>query len=95
MNAPNPAGLAILDAPNKPALFASVRSSRDVTLVAFAGALLAAFALQAGAFLPRLSAPESTARPAAIEAVPEAPAPAVVARGASAAPSHPCVAPHG
>ncbi len=35
--------------------FASVRSSRDYSLVAFSVALLSAAALSLGAFLPRLS----------------------------------------
>jgi hypothetical protein len=37
--------------------FAAIRSSRDHGLAAFAVAVLAAFALSAGAFLPRLEAP--------------------------------------
>jgi hypothetical protein len=36
--------------------FAAVRTSKDRGLAAFAAALLAAFALAAGAFLPRLEA---------------------------------------
>ena len=55
MNATNPNAA--------PTLFASVRSSRDLSLVAVAGALLAAFALHAGAFVPRLSEPEKSAAP--------------------------------
>ena len=39
----------------RPAPFQSVRTSRDLSLVAFAGALLVGFALQAGAFVPRLA----------------------------------------
>ena len=64
-----------------PAPFQSVRSSRDLSLAAFAAALLAGFALQAGAFLPRLA--PAPAEPPRIEQVP-APRhePAVVARHA-------------
>ncbi|HEY6002062.1 MAG TPA: hypothetical protein VIV57_04245, partial [Anaeromyxobacter sp.] len=36
--------------------FAAVRTSKDHGLAAFAAALLAAFALSAGAFLPRIEA---------------------------------------
>jgi hypothetical protein len=85
-----------------PTLFASVRSSRDFALAAFAAALLGAFALHAGAFLPRLSGPERAARSPAIEAAPARAAPAVVARrppvahGATApAGAEPCGAPRG
>lgn len=63
---------------SRPALFQSVRSSRDLSLVAFAGALLAAFALHAGAFLPRLAPAPATAAPG-IEQAPEAREPAFVA----------------
>jgi hypothetical protein len=62
-----------------PALFASVRSSRDLSLVAFATALLTAFALQAGAFLPRLSPAETREEAPAIQPTTPRPAPAVVA----------------
>jgi len=41
-------------------LFASVRNSRDYSLVAFSVALLTAAALSLGAFLPRLSSPEAS-----------------------------------
>ena len=41
--------------------FAAIRSSRDHGLAAFAAAILAAFALSAGAFLPRIEAPASGA----------------------------------
>lgn len=92
MNASNPnAG---------PALFSSVRTSRDLTLVAFAGALLVAFALHAGAFVPPLSAPAND-QAAAIEASrPAAPAvvarrPATVARGVGSTPAVPRTAPRG
>lgn len=87
--------------PPRPALFASVRSSRDRALAGFAGALLVAFALQAGAFLPKLGAPEPTekASAAAVEAAPKAPAPSVMARHralrAARAPAAPCPAPKG
>lgn len=62
-----------------PAPFASVRSSRDLSLVAFAAALLAAFALHAGAFLPRLSPAETRQEAPAIQPATPSPAPAVVA----------------
>ena len=48
-----------------PKLFASVRTSRDLTLAAFAAVLLAAFALHAGAFLPDLPAPRAAVQSAA------------------------------
>ena len=38
-------------------LFRSARNSGNAGLIAFAAALLTAFALHAGAFLPRLSTP--------------------------------------
>ena len=41
-------------------LFASVCNSRDYSLVAFSVALLTAAALSLGAFLPRLSSPETS-----------------------------------
>ncbi len=74
--------------PAAPALFASVRSSRDLSLVAFAVALLAAFALHAGAFVPRLSAPD--AREGAPAAHPASPAAALVATQPA-----PCPVPRG
>ena len=46
--------------PNRSAgrsLFAAARTSKDLSLVAFATALFTAFVLQAGAFLPRLDWP--------------------------------------
>lgn len=46
--------------PNRSAgrsLFAAARTSKDLSLVAFATALFIAFVLQAGAFLPRLASP--------------------------------------
>ncbi len=70
-------------------LFSSVRSSKDFTLAAFAGALLAAFALQAGAFLPKLSSP--TAAPA-IAAESTAPNATVAARAPA---GERCVSPRG
>ena len=88
-------------AASAPALFASVRSSKDLTLVAFVGALLVGSALYAGAFIPRLTPAESAAKPASIEPAPRSPAPAVMARrpaagrGASAASAEPCDAPRG
>ncbi len=39
--------------------FASVRNSRNYSLVAFGAALLTAAALSLGAFLPRLPTPEA------------------------------------
>jgi hypothetical protein len=88
--------------PQSPALFASVRSSKDRALAGFAGAILVAFALQAGAFLPRLGAPEPTEKASApaVQAAPKAPeAPAVMARHralrAARAPVEPCPAPRG
>ncbi len=41
--------------------FASVRNSRNYSLVAFGVALLTAAALSLGAFLPRLQSPEASA----------------------------------
>lgn len=85
-----------------PALFASVRSSRDLTLVAFAGALLVAFALQAGAFLPPVSGPAGAGTSPSIEVAPARAPPAVVARrppgarsSAGDAAADPCKAPRG
>jgi hypothetical protein len=94
MNAPTPA---------RPALFASVRASKDRALAGFAVALLVAFALHAGAFLPSFGPAEPTAAkgrsPVAAEASPKAPAPAAMARHralrAARAPSEPCRAPRG
>ena len=63
----------------RPALFASVRSSRDLSLAAFAVALLGAFALHAGAFIPTV-APSGQARQASMaQLAPEPAVPAVVA----------------
>jgi hypothetical protein len=42
--------------------FASVRSSRDYSLVAFSVALLTTAALSLGAFVPRLSSPEASSQ---------------------------------
>ncbi len=61
-----------------PTLFRSVRTSRDVTLVAFGAAVLTAFALQAAAFLPRFT--PAPAAPA-FEASRDRAAPAIVASG--------------
>jgi hypothetical protein len=71
-----------------PALFGTVRSSKDLSLVAFGAALLTAFALQAGAFLPRFGAPPP-ASPPAVEPGREPAAPAFVAsrRASSPAPA--------
>ena len=86
--------------PRTPALFASVRSSRDAALAVFAGALLVAFALSAGAFVPKLGAPGSDESAPAIEVAPKAPVRPVVARrpltrGATVAAPKPCRAPRG
>jgi hypothetical protein len=63
--------------PAPSALFASVRASRDLSLSAFVGAVLTAFALTAGAFVPRMSPP--AAPPAQAPAIqPASPAPAAV-----------------
>ncbi len=51
--------------------FASVRHSRNYSLVAFGVALLTAAALSLGAFLPRVSSPE--ARSPSMAAAPTAP----------------------
>jgi hypothetical protein len=64
--------------PAAPALFASVRATRDLSLVAFAGALLTSFALAAGAFVPRLSSPDARAEAPAIQPATPTPAPAAV-----------------
>jgi hypothetical protein len=83
-----------------PALFKAVRGSKDVTLVAFGAALLTAFALQAGAFLPRLKTP--TPAPAIerapARATPELAAshrPSAVEGGGAAAVAAPCETPRG
>jgi hypothetical protein len=73
---------------SRPALFQSVRSSRDLSLVAFAAALFAAFALQAGAFLPRLSPAPATEAPRLEEQAPEAREPSYVAARHGAAQAH-------
>ncbi|HET8540770.1 MAG TPA: hypothetical protein VFL83_12945 [Anaeromyxobacter sp.] len=81
-----------LSIPAAPALFATVRRSRDLSLVAFATALLGALALQAGAFLPKLSSPDvrperpalhqpATPTPAAAAVVARQPAPCTLPRG--------------
>jgi hypothetical protein len=108
MNAATPSGpvpfAAALAA--RPALFRSVRSSRDYALATFCGGLLVAFALHAGAFLPRLDASEPPARSPAVEQGTKAPAPSVMARRApavhgetpaapAAEPAAPCPAPRG
>jgi hypothetical protein len=64
--------------PAASALFASVRGSRDLSLTAFVGAVLTAFALTAGAFVPRVS-PPAAPPPQAPAIQPASPAPAVVA----------------
>ncbi len=55
--------LSTLSKPTAPELFASVRGSRDLSLVAFGAALLTAVALHLGAFLPRLEAPQARHAP--------------------------------
>jgi hypothetical protein len=76
-----------------PKLFASVRGSRDVSLIAFGVALLAAFALHAGALIPRISAPGAS-HEARLAGQPAAPAPAPDAVVASPT-ARPCVLPPG
>ena len=44
----------------RPALFQTARTSRDLSLVGFGVAVLTAFALQAGAFVPRFTTPPSS-----------------------------------
>jgi len=63
----------------RPALFTSVRSSRDLSLAAFAAALLAAFALHAGAFLPRVAPAGQDREATAVQLAPGPAKPAVVA----------------
>jgi hypothetical protein len=64
-------------------LFRSVRSSRDVTLAAFMGLVLAGIALHAGAFLPRVTtSPGPVGRSASV-----ASAPGVAARAGAALPA--------
>ncbi len=82
---------SIFRKPAAPAPFASVRGSRDLSLVAFAAALLGAAALQMGAFIPRIGTVE--AREASAQVLPAAPAPAPAAVAASQ--SVPCVLPRG
>ena len=75
-----------------PELFASVRGSHDVSLVAFGAALLTAFALSAGALIPRVSAPEARREVhLAIQPAAAAPAPDAVV----ASPAAPCELPPG
>lgn len=77
--------------PAAPALFNSVRSSRDLSLVAFGVALLAAAALQMGAFIPRIGTAGAQQASASIQAAAPAPAPAAVL----ASQPVPCVLPRG
>ncbi len=70
---------SIFQKPAAPALFASVRGSRDLSLVAFGAALLTAVALHLGAFLPRLSSPAHEVAPVVLPATPVAAPAAVVA----------------
>jgi hypothetical protein len=86
MTSKTPSRPALLKPSAAPALFAAVRGSSDRALVAAVVALLAAFALHAGAFLPRVA--DRTAEPIAAETAGE-PTPAVVARGAEASPAEP------
>ncbi len=74
-----------------PALFASVRGSRDLSLVAFAVALLGAVALHTGAFIPRLGSPEVRQQAPALRLSAPVPAPAAVA----ASQPVPCARPRG
>ncbi len=83
--------ISTLDRPAAPAPFASVRGSRDLSLYAFAAALLTAFALHAGAFIPRLSAPAPREDAPAVQPATPAPAPAAVVASEPA----PCVVPRG
>ena len=64
--------------PAAPALFTSVRGSHDRALVAFGAALLAAFALIAGAFIPRLSSPDARHETPALQPATPAPVQAAV-----------------
>ncbi len=73
---------------NAAAPFASVGASKDLSLVAFTGALLTAFALSAGALLPRLDAGAGAAALATRPATP-----AVLA--ATAPEAEPCPTPRG
>ncbi len=77
--------------PAAPALFASIRGSRDVSLVAVGVALLTAFALQTGAFIPRIGSPEVRAQPTPVQQATPAPAPAAVV----ASQPVPCALPRG
>ncbi len=77
--------------PAAPALFASVRGSRDLSLVAFGAALLAAAALHMGAFIPRIGTAEARQSSAAVQPATPAPAPAAVV----ASQPVPCVLPRG
>ena len=74
-----------------PKLFATVRGSRDVSLVAFGAALLAGAALHLGAFIPRFGAPEGSPHQAAAQVAATMAAPAEVA----AAKPAPCALPRG
>ncbi len=74
-----------------PSLFASVRRSHDVSLVAFGAALLAAAALHMGAFIPRFAAPEGGHEASAARASAPVPAAAAVVATQPA----PCAQPQG
>ncbi len=74
-----------------PAPFASVRGSRDLSLVAFGTALLAAVALQTGAFIPRITSPDARPEAAAVQTAKPAPVPAAMA----ASEPVPCALPRG
>jgi hypothetical protein len=87
MTSKTPSRPALLKPSAAPALFSAVRGSSDRALVAAVAALLAAFALHAGAFLPRIVADRASETIAAEAA--SAPTPAVVARGAEAGPEKP------
>ncbi len=68
-----------LSNPAAPTLFASVRRSHDRALVAFGAALLTAFALHAGAFVPRLASPGAPRAAPELRAATPAPGAAAVA----------------
>lgn len=62
-----------------PAMFRSARSSGNAALILFAAALLTAFALHAGAFLPRFSIPGQAPRVDVASSNAKQASPAVVA----------------
>lgn len=70
---------ALLVPASPPALFATARGTSERALVAVVAGLLTAFALHAGAFLPRFA--ERGPADAGAAAAERGPAPAVAARG--------------